>query len=219
VSRLCGPVVLVDHAAEYLPAPCRCVQAHDNRFVVIGWPLLPGLVRPVPVIVPGVDPQHHSQMRFAVDQHPVGALGPDGPHPAFGIIICSRRSRRRLHNSYVLAGKDSVERGRELGVAIPDEEPERADPVREVHSQVAGLLRSPCPVRVPGHPQDVYPPGRYISMTNSTYRRLRKIVSTVKKSHASSPSAWERRNLRQEVSRPRGAGLMPRARRIRRTVA
>jgi len=46
-----------------------------------------------------------------------------------------------------------------------------------------------------------------------------KTVSTVKKSHASRPSAWARRNLRQEVSKPRGAGRWPPARRIRPTVA
>jgi hypothetical protein len=44
-------------------------------------------------------------------------------------------------------------------------------------------------------------------------------VSTVKKSQASRPCAWARRNWRQEVSMPRGAGRKPQARRIRRTVA
>ena len=57
------------------------------------------------------------------------------------------------------------------------------------------------------------------SMTNSTYRRLRKIVSTWKKSQASKPSACVRRNARQEVSAFRGAGLRRLARRILRTVA
>jgi formate hydrogenlyase subunit 7 len=42
-----------------------------------------------------------------------------------------------------------------------------------------------------------------ISITNSMYRRLRQIVSTVKKSHASRPSAWVRRNLRHDHPRPR----------------
>ncbi len=55
-------------------------------------------------------------------------------------------------------------------------------------------------------------------MTNSTYRRLRKIVSTWKKSQASSLCAWVRGNARQEVSTFRGGGLR-RARKIRRTVA
>jgi len=44
-------------------------------------------------------------------------------------------------------------------------------------------------------------------------------VSTAKKSHASRPSAWARRKVRQEVSRPRGAGRQRRARRIRCTIA
>jgi hypothetical protein len=46
---LCGPVVLVDHAAEHLPALHRRVMRYDDRVVMIGWPLLPGLVRPVPL--------------------------------------------------------------------------------------------------------------------------------------------------------------------------
>jgi hypothetical protein len=40
-------VVLVDHAAEYLPALYRRANRHDDRLVLIGWPLLPRLVRPV----------------------------------------------------------------------------------------------------------------------------------------------------------------------------
>jgi hypothetical protein len=34
-------VVLVDHAAEDLPALHRRVQQYDGRLVMIGWPLLP----------------------------------------------------------------------------------------------------------------------------------------------------------------------------------
>ncbi len=68
-------MVLVDHAAEDFPALHRRGKRHGDWLVVIGWPLLPGLVRPMPVIVPGVGPQGHPQMAFAVDQHPVGALG------------------------------------------------------------------------------------------------------------------------------------------------
>ena len=50
VSRLRGPAVLVDHAAEYLPALHRRVQRHDDRLVMIGRPLIPALVRPMSVI-------------------------------------------------------------------------------------------------------------------------------------------------------------------------
>src|SRR4029077_10865473 len=87
VIRLRGAVVLVDHAADDLPALHRRGNRHDDWLVVIGWPLLPGLVRPVPAIVPGAGPQHGPQMGFAVDQHPVSALRSFGPYPAFGITV------------------------------------------------------------------------------------------------------------------------------------
>jgi hypothetical protein len=54
VSRLRGPVILVDDAAEHLPTLYRRVRRYDDRLVMIGWPLMPGLMRPVPVIVPRV---------------------------------------------------------------------------------------------------------------------------------------------------------------------
>ncbi len=91
MTGLRRPVILVDHAAEDLPALHRPVQGHDDRLVLIRWPLVPGLVRPVPVIVPGVGPQHCPQVRFAVDQHPVRALAPDGPYPAFGMTVAPHR--------------------------------------------------------------------------------------------------------------------------------
>jgi hypothetical protein len=47
-----GPVVLVDHVAEYLAAPDGRVKQHDDRLVMIRWPLLPGLMGPVIVVVP-----------------------------------------------------------------------------------------------------------------------------------------------------------------------
>jgi hypothetical protein len=50
VTRLRGPVIVVDHAAKHLTALHRRGQRHDDRLVKVGWLLLPGLVRPVPVI-------------------------------------------------------------------------------------------------------------------------------------------------------------------------
>ncbi len=54
VTGLRRPAVLVDHAAKDLPALHRPFQRHDHRLALIRWPLVSGLVRPVPVIVPGV---------------------------------------------------------------------------------------------------------------------------------------------------------------------
>jgi len=45
-------MVLVDHAAEHLAAAHRGIKQHYDRLVMIRWPLLPGLVRPVPVKCP-----------------------------------------------------------------------------------------------------------------------------------------------------------------------
>jgi hypothetical protein len=44
------PVVFVDHATEHLPVPYWRVQRYDDRPVMIRWPLLPGLVRPMIVV-------------------------------------------------------------------------------------------------------------------------------------------------------------------------
>ena len=65
----------------------------------------------------------------------------------------------------------------ELGVAVQDQEAEAAGPAAEIHDQVAGLLSGPHAIRLGGHAQDVHPPRPHLH-DNSTYRRLRKIVST-----------------------------------------
>jgi hypothetical protein len=64
---------------------------------------MPGLVRPVAVVVPGVGAQHCSQMGVAVDQHPVGALGlnawvsivPQNSWPAASAAGSARSARPR----------------------------------------------------------------------------------------------------------------------------
>ena len=53
----------------------------------------------------------------------------------------------------------SAERGGEDRVAIMDQEPQRAEAVAQVHGEVAGLLRRPCPGRARGHPGQVQPAG------------------------------------------------------------
>ncbi len=57
----------------------RRVQRYDDLLVMIGWPLPSGLVRTVPVIVPGVGPQNRLD---AARNRYMGAVslgyGPDG---------------------------------------------------------------------------------------------------------------------------------------------
>jgi len=76
-----------------------------------------------------------------------------------GITVRSRSPRRDLDWRHALAGEDRVEGAGELGVAVPDQEPERAGPVTEVHEQVASLLGGPRAVRVSRHAEDMHPPG------------------------------------------------------------
>ena len=50
-------MVLVDHAAEDFPALHRRGKRHGDWLVVIGWPLLPGLVR-LPIMERLLGPEH-----------------------------------------------------------------------------------------------------------------------------------------------------------------
>jgi hypothetical protein len=55
------------------------------------------------------------------------------------------------------AGEDRVERSSELGVTIPDEEPELVGAVADLPQQLPGLLGDPGGGGVGGHPEDVHP--------------------------------------------------------------
>jgi len=70
---------------------------------------------------------------FVVDQDPVGALGSCCAYPSLGIAVRAWRPRRALYYPHALGSEDAVERTGELGVAVPDEEAERAGPIFEVH--------------------------------------------------------------------------------------
>ncbi len=63
----CGLVVLVDHAAEYLASLNRQVERNGDLVVVIGWSLLAGLVRAVPVVVADVLAKGGPQVAFAIE--------------------------------------------------------------------------------------------------------------------------------------------------------
>lgn len=63
-------------------------------------------------------------MLLAVDQDPVGALLAGAAHEPFGVAVRPRCSGRDLHGGDVLGGEHGVEVGGELGVPMPDEEPE-----------------------------------------------------------------------------------------------
>ena len=53
--------------------------------------MLAGLVRAVPVVVAGVLAQDRAQVPFALDEHPVGALGSRGAYPSLGVAVAPHR--------------------------------------------------------------------------------------------------------------------------------
>jgi hypothetical protein len=55
-------------------------------------------------------------------------------------------------------GEDRVESGRELGIAVAEQEPESVGPLIEAHQQVPGLLRHPVAGRVRGDTDDLRAP-------------------------------------------------------------
>jgi hypothetical protein len=98
---------------------------------------------------------------FAVDEYPVGALSLCCAYPPLGVTVRAWGPRRGLDRRQVLACEDLAEGAGELGVAVPDEEAGGADPVSDIHEQVAGLLGCLCAAGVGGHAEDVHTPGSH----------------------------------------------------------
>ena len=73
----------------------------------------------------------------------VEALSADGPDPAFGDGVGVRRPNRRAGDLDTGRAPDIIERSGELGVPVPDQEPERDGTDTQVEEEVAGLLGHP----------------------------------------------------------------------------
>jgi hypothetical protein len=90
--------------------------------------------------------EHCRGVPLVDDQDTVEEFAAKGADEAFGDRVSSWCPRRCLDDAGVDGGEDGVERGGELGVAVPDEEPEPRTGVVELHEQVAGLLGQQAPV-------------------------------------------------------------------------
>ena len=93
------------------------------------------------VVVRGVHGKHVAQVPLTEDQHPVGDLGADGQHEAFGEAVRPRTPWRNPDHFDTRVRQDRIERRRKLTSPIADEEPKAGDAHAEVHDEVAGLLR------------------------------------------------------------------------------
>ena len=103
-------------------------------------------MRPPGVVMGGVYGKYLAQVLLAEDQHPIGDLGVDGRHEAFGEAVRPRTPRRDLHHRDARVRHHRVERRRDVTGPIADEEPESGDTFADVHDEVAGLLGGPGPV-------------------------------------------------------------------------
>jgi hypothetical protein len=129
LTRLDGSPVLVDQSAEDSVTSDRGVKVDDGRGIVTGWALVEALVRPVVVEMALVLVEDGAGVSFVVDQEPVGALGADAADESLGVAIRLRGLGRDLDHVESFGGEDGVEGVGELGVAVADQEAERADPV------------------------------------------------------------------------------------------
>ena len=114
-------------------------------------------------------------------------------------------------------GEHGVEGGGELGVAVPDEEPEAPAGVVEVHERLRACWVSQAPVGWAVTPR-MCTRRVACSMTKKTYSRRRVMVSRWNKSQARMPCACARRNSVHEGPARRGEGSMPAQCRIFQTV-
>jgi hypothetical protein len=174
-------------------------------------------MRTVNVVMINVLGQHRSQLPASQDQHPVKQLPPNGAHPPLRIGI-RLRLRTGVRGPFDrLGSKYRIERGGELRVPITDQKPEPADLPRKLHEQIAACCVTHSPDGWAVTPR-TWTRREATSIINSTYRRLSNTVSTVKKSTASTPLAWARKNWRHETADRLGAGATPARRRMVHTV-
>jgi len=75
-----------------------------------------------------------------VNQHPVGAFGADAADEPFRVAVRPGCAGRNLDDVDAFRGEDGIESSGELGVPVADQKAEGADPVAEVHQEVAGGL-------------------------------------------------------------------------------
>ncbi|WP_413106184.1 hypothetical protein [Streptomyces sp. Inha503] len=111
------------------------------------------------VVVLGVRGEDRTEESFAGGEEAIGAFCAGCAYPSFGERVGPRALRRSRYDGCAVAREDGVERGGELAVPVPDEEPEAPSPLLEIHAQVAGELGDPSTGRVGCDTQDMDAPG------------------------------------------------------------
>jgi hypothetical protein len=125
-------------------------------------------VRPVGVVVVGVDVEDVLEVSAAADQDPVEALASDGPDAALGIGVGSWCPDGCADDADSFAVEDLVEAARELAVAVTDQKPDRCGSFAQRPGEVARLLGYPRAVWVGGAAGEVQAARLSSSMKKST---------------------------------------------------
>ncbi len=155
-------MIFVEEPAEQVAPMHPAWPAAANDHQIGGWirrfqsarPM-----RPMGVVVGGIDPQDLLEVAAANHQQPVQALGPDRTDPALRVGVRVGGLHRRDEHLATLRPEHVIEPAAELRVPIADEEAHPPSLFSQHQQQVSGLLGDPGAIRVGGHPGQVDPPG------------------------------------------------------------
>jgi hypothetical protein len=101
---------------------------------------------PMAVVVLYVLVNHSSEMATTEDEHPVQTFTPDSANEALSEGVCPGRSDRSSDCPDAIGTEDLVEAGRELGVAIANQEFDRPGTLGELIGQIPSLLDHHAPL-------------------------------------------------------------------------
>jgi hypothetical protein len=104
-------------------------------------PLFERAVRSMPVVVRDVGVEDSLEVPGSENEETIEAFASDGADPAFGVGIRDRRTHGDTQGFDMFATEDGVERGRELRVAVADQELHVAS--AELVDDVAGPVGLP----------------------------------------------------------------------------
>jgi len=207
----CDLRILMDQPTESISSrDCPNRPSHQGGGLAGSkWRSLPqGAVRAVAVAMINVLANNTLQLPTSKDQHPVQHLTPNRADPPLRVGVRLGRPHRRAQHPDPFSDEDRVERGGELRVPIAEQEPKR--PRRPASSM--SRLRACCVTHSPtgcAVTPSTWTRRVATSITNRTCSRFGNTVSTVKKSTASTPLAWARRNCRHDTADRVGAGATP----------
>ena len=127
----------MDQSAEQVPPAYggRAAGVVDRDGVAAIWrDKLERAVRPVPVVVVGVDAQDAFEMAPSEDEDPIETVAADGAHPALGERVRVRRLDRRPDHLDPYGGEQRVEGASELAVPIAEQELQPIDPCARIQN-------------------------------------------------------------------------------------